>query len=216
MPPEFGLLEYSLIAAGIVVLVSLLVVGIIVLWKKHLKKRFQVRYFYPHVYKTALYYDYYLINTFNIALTAQLDLKIDHLLFANKYIYIINDYIYEGVLDGKQKDGKWILTTLKGEEKYIDNPLKLNDEIRKKLSLKTAIDQATFICITLVNNKTDINKLDVNTKDNYIIDIKDFTKLIEAIESRPVAVLNEEQLQKRVLEFDKLNIFKKRKRKWRK
>ncbi|HZJ89910.1 MAG TPA: NERD domain-containing protein [Bacilli bacterium] len=213
---EFGLLEYGLIVAGIVVLVTILVVVILVIRKRHLKKRFQVKYFYPHVYKTALYYDYYLINTFNIALTSQLDLKIDHLLFGNKYIYIINDYIYEGILTGNKQDRSWILKDLKGEESYITNPLKVNDEIRKKLSLKTAIDDATFICITLVNNKTDINNLHVNTKDNYIIDIKDFMKLIEAIESRKVSALNAEQLQKRVIEFDKLNMFKKRKRLWRK
>lgn len=213
---EIGLLEYALIVAGIVILVATFVILVLVMRKRHLKKRFQVKYFYPHVYKTALYYDYYLINTFNIALTAQLDLKIDHLLFGNKYIYIINDYIYEGILTGKKQDSSWILQDLKGEESYIANPLKVNDEIRKKLSLKTAIDDATFICITLVNNKTDINSLNVNTKDNYIIDIKDFMKLIDAIESRKVSALNEEQLQKRVLEFDKLNMFKKRKRLWRK
>ncbi len=209
-------LEYSIIAALIVIV---LVSGFFVirgLRRRSLKKRFQVRYFYPHVYKTALYNDHYLINTFQIALNSQIDLKIDHLLFGNKYIYIINDYIYEGVLSGNKQDSRWILKHAKGDETYIINPLQTNDEIRKKLSLKTAIDDATFICITLVNNKTNINNLEVNSEDNYIIDIRDFMKLIAAIESRPVAELNQEQLKKRVLEFDKLNTFKKRKRKWRK
>ncbi len=209
-------LQYSLIvAAGLVVLFNFFIL-VKALRAKSLKKRFHVRYFYPHVYKTALYHDYYLINTFQIALNSQIDLKIDHLLFGNKYIYIINDYIYEGVLTGNKQDSRWIVKDATGEESYIINPLQTNEEIKKKLSLKTAIDEATFVCITLVNNKTDINNLEVNSEDNYIIDIRDFMKLVVAIESRPVSELNQEQLKKRVLEFDKLNTFRQRKRKWRK
>jgi FlaA1/EpsC-like NDP-sugar epimerase len=136
--------------------------------------------------------------------------------FGNKYIYVINDYLFKGVLTGNAQDSKWILKDKKGQEIMVDSPLLKNKKLVEKLSLRTSLDHATFIAITLVSKDTKITDLEVNDSSNFVIDTRDFMKLILKIESRDIAPLNPEDLLKRVHEFDELNLRKKRGRKWRK
>ncbi len=210
----FGILEYSLLAVGVLLVVLALVLVFVFLRKKILQRFAILRYFYPIIRKTAVYYDYYLINQLQLQLVNNDSLFIDHLLFGNKYIYVINDYLYKGILSGNAQDSKWILKNKKGEEKIIDSPLLETKQILTKLSLKTTIDHSSFIGITLVSTDTKITDLDVNDSQNFIIDTKDFTKLILKIESRDIAPLNAEELMKRVHEIDSLNLRKVRGKKW--
>lgn len=212
----FGVKEYVILALA-VVLVLFALVNIFLFFRKKILQRFALlRYFYPVVRKTAVYYDYYLINKLEIQLVSNESLFIDHMLFGNKYIYVINDYLFKGVLTGNAQDSKWILKDKKGQEIMVDSPLLKNKKLVKKLSLRTSLDHATFIAITLVSKDTKITDLEVNDSSNFVIDTRDFMKLILKIESRDIAPLNPEDLLKRVHEFDELNLRKKRGRKWRK
>ncbi len=212
----FGVKEYVILALA-VVLVLFALVSIFLFFRKKILQRFALlRYFYPVVRKTAVYYDYYLINKLEIQLVSNESLFIDHMLFGNKYIYVINDYLFKGVLTGNAQDSKWILKDKKGQEIMVDSPLLKNKKLVEKLSLRTSLDHATFIAITLVSKDTKITDLEVNDSSNFVIDTRDFMKLILKIESRDIAPLNPEDLLKRVHEFDELNLRKKRGRKWRK
>jgi len=210
-------LRNMLILALAVVLVLFALVNIFLFFRKKILQRFALlRYFYPVVRKTAVYHDYYLINKLEIQLVSNESLFIDHMLFGNKYIYVINDYLFKGVLTGNAQDSKWILKDKKGQEIMVDSPLLKNKKLVEKLSLRTSLDHATFIAITLVSKDTKITDLEVNDSSNFVIDTRDFMKLILKIESRDIAPLNPEDLLKRVHEFDELNLRKKRGRKWRK
>ena len=209
----FGVKEYVILALA-VVLVLFALVSIFLFFRKKILQRFALlRYFYPVVRKTAVYYDYYLINKLEIQLVSNESLFIDHMLFGNKYIYVINDYLFKGVLTGNAQDSKWILKDKKGQEIMVDSPLLKNKKLVEKLSLRTSLDHATFIAITLVSKDTKITDLEVNDSSNFVIDTRDFMKLILKIESRDIAPLNPEDLLKRVHEFDELNLRKKRGRK---
>lgn len=210
----FGVTEYILLALALVSFLSLLVVFFLYLRKKLLQKFALLRYFYPVIRKTAVYYDYYLINQLEISVTASDSIFIDHLIFGDKYIYLVSDFVFKGTLSGKSQDSKWILKTNKGEEIIVDSPFYKNRELVKKLSLRTALDQTTFIAVTLVSRETKITDLEVNDSQNYIIDTRDFTKLILKIESRNIRPLNSEELKKRVHEIDALNLRRNRGRRW--
>lgn len=210
----FGVTEYILLALALVSFLSLLVVFFLYLRKKLLQKFALLRYFYPVIRKTAVYYDFYLINQLEISVSASDSIFIDHLIFGDKYIYLVSDFVFKGTLSGKSQDSKWILKTNKGEEIIVDSPFYKNRELVKKLSLRTALDQTTFIAVTLVSKETKITDLEVNDSQNYIIDTRDFTKLILKIESRNIRPLNSEELKKRVHEIDALNLRRNRGRRW--
>jgi len=210
----FGVKEYVILALA-VVLVLFALVSIFLFFRKKILQRFALlRYFYPVVRKTAVYYDYYLINKLEIQLVSNESLFIDHMLFGNKYIYVINDYLFKGVLTGNAQDSKWILKDKKGQEIMVDSPLLKNKKLVEKLSLRTSLDHATFIAITLVSKDTKITDLEVNDSSNFVIDTRDFMKLILKIESRDIAPLNAEELKKRVHEIDDLNLRREKGSKW--
>lgn len=210
----FGVKEYVILALA-VVLVLFALVNIFLFFRKKILQRFALlRYFYPVVRKTAVYYDYYLINKLEIQLVSNESLFIDHMLFGNKYIYVINDYLFKGVLTGNAQDSKWILKDKKGQEIMVDSPLLKNKKLVEKLSLRTSLDHATFIAITLVSKDTKITDLEVNDSQNFIIDTRDFMKLVLKIEGRDIAPLNAEELKKRVHEIDDLNLRREKGSKW--
>ena len=210
----FGVTEYILLALALISFLSLLVVFFLYHRKKLLQRFALLRYFYPIIRKTAVYYDFYLINQLEISVGANDSIFIDHLIFGDKYIYIVSDFVFKGTLSGKSQDSKWILKTKKGEEVMVDSPVYKNRELVQKLSLRTALDQATFIAVTLVSQDTKITDLEVNDAQNYIIDTRDFMKLILKIESRNIRPLNSDELKKRVHEIDALNLRRNRGRKW--
>jgi hypothetical protein len=210
----FGVTEYVLLALALISFICLLVVFFLYLRKKLLQRFALLRYFYPIIRKTAVYYDFYLINQLEISVGANDSIFIDHLIFGDKYIYLVSDFVFKGTLSGKSQDSKWILQTKKGEEIMIDSPVYKNRELVQRLSLRTALDQTTFIAVTLVSKDTKITDLEVNDPQNYIIDTRDFMKLILKIESRNIRPLNSEELKKRVHEIDALNLRRNRGRKW--
>lgn len=210
----FGITEYIILAVALVFLILLIVWFFVFMRKKALQRFALLRYFYPVIRKTAVYHDFYLINQLQIQLVNNESLFIDHVIFGNKYIYVINDYLFKGTLTGKAQDAKWILVDKKGVEKMVDSPLLETKRLMQKLSLRTSLDHGNFIGVTLVSKDTKITDLDVNDSQNFIIDTKDFTKLLLRIEGRDINPLNPEELKKRVHEIDGLNIRKTRGQKW--
>lgn len=210
----FGVTEYVLLAISLLVIIALLIVLFLSLRKKLLQRYALVNYFYPIIRKTAVYHDFYLINKLEMKLNNHESLFIDHVLFGNKYIYVINDNLYKGTLSGKPQDSKWILKNKQGEEEIIDSPFLKTKQTMQKLSLRTLIDMNTFIGITLVSTDTKITDLDVNDSHNFIIDTRDFMKLVLRIEGRDIRPLNPEELKKRVHEIDGLNLRREKGHKW--
>lgn len=207
----FGVTNYILLALGTLIVLGLLVYLFFTIRRLILQRYSLLRYFYPFVRKTAVYYDYYLINRLKIILGNNESLHIDHIIFADKYIYVISDFIFKGSLTGNPVDPKWILKDKKDNEVVIDSPLLESKKILQKLSLRTSLDHSTFIGITLVGKETKITDLDVNDGQHYVIDTRDFSRLIRKIESRDIHPLNQDELKKRVHEIASLNSYHSRK-----
>ena len=135
--------------------------------------------------------------------------KIDHILFGNKYIYIINDAYYEGDLTGKETDKSLILINDKGKKFYTDNQYLISSSLVKTLSQSTGIGMDLMIGVTVVNNNCKIS-IETSNKQFYIIQKKRLKRLIKAIESRNVGNINAAQLEALVKAIDKLNRTKKK------
>lgn len=170
-----------------------------------------VDYYGRQVYLIARDYDYYLINTLSLKLTDLSNVKLDHVLFGNKYIYLIKDRYYRGGLIAKEDDNSWVYYAKKGKrylKEYIDNPLKLNDIRRNKISQALGIDKSLFISIVVINDDCYISSLEIKSKDNFIVPLAKLYKLIKNLENRDVNPLNEEQLKNAVQDIYRLNMTK--------
>ena len=176
--------------------------------KSSLKKNF-VKAYGKDVYKIANYYDLYLINCLVLKSNDDSRINIDHLLFGNKFIFVIKDYYFDGQLNGKEVDQSWVYYF--GKEKdpkkeYVKNPLIENKTRTNKLSMITGLDESFLISIILVNDDCDLS-LEMNPSDNqYVIKRSELKKLVSSIEGRNVAPLNDEQLAYAARDIAALNI----------
>ena len=171
------------------------------------RKHFQI-HFYKKVYKVALNNDYYLINQFQFKVDDSKLAGVDHILFGNKFIYVITSLYYEGDLIGKYNDKSLIFITHKGKKWYTDNPFNQVKLLASKLSSSTGVDASLMIGIVLINDDCKVS-VQSESKEFYIIQRKRFAALIKAIESRPVEDINEAQLAKAVQSIAKQNRKKK-------
>ena len=171
------------------------------------RKNFQI-HFYKQVYRVALDNDYYLINQFVFKIDSSKNATVDHILFGDKYIYVILSKYYQGDLIGKYLDKSLIFISHKGKKCYTDNPYNESKNMTSKLSSSTGIDASLMIGIVLINDDCKV-EVQSDSKQFYIIQRKRLPSLIKAIESRPVETINETQLAKAVQSIAKLNKRKK-------
>ena len=171
------------------------------------RKNFQI-HFYKQVYRVALDNDFYLINQFVFKVDSSKNATVDHILFGERYIYVILSKYYQGDLVGKYLDKSLIFISHKGKKCYTDNPYNESKTMTSKLSSSTGIDASLMIGIVLINDDCKV-EVQSDSKQFYIIQRKRLPSLIKAIESRPVEPINEKQLEKAVQSIAKLNKRKK-------
>ena len=202
-------LQIIFLIATPIVVIALVVFFIVIPVNKNREKKHFREYCYKAIYKIAFDEDYYLINDMRFKVDSSKVAKIDHILFGNKYIYIINDAYYEGDLTGKETDKSLILIDDKGKKYYTDNQYSVSKALVKALSDSTSIGMDLLIGIVVVNNNCKIS-IETTNKQFYIIQKNKLKRLVRAIESRNVGNINAPQLENLVKAIDKLNRTKKK------
>lgn len=197
--------------AILLVLVVLFIIFYPKFYKAKLKKDF-VSIYGKKVYRYALHNDLYLINQLELKGNDDQIIKVDHLLFANKYIYVISDYYLPGSIEAKENDQSFIYKSYEkdSEKVYIDNLLIKGRELTNKVAFNLGLKENLFISIALVDDNADFNGFKSSLTDNYIVHLSSLTKLLDSIESRNVAPLNDDQLKYAVKDINRLNERRKR------
>ncbi|MCR5333251.1 MAG: NERD domain-containing protein [Bacilli bacterium] len=196
------------IALAIVFVVLLIFFILFPLIKKSVLKNRYISSYGRDIYHIANYYDYYLINRLLLKANDDSYIDIDHLLLANKYIFVIKDYYFEGSLLAKDNDNSWVYyfgNYKNPQKKLLNNLLKENDNRLKKLSMITGLDKSMLISVVLVNNDCDLKYQKEDSEEAYLIKRNELKKLIEQIEARDVSPLNVEQLSYAVHDIARLN-----------
>ena len=175
-----------------------------------LKKNF-VRLYGRGVFKIANMYDYYLINQLVLKSNDDSKLYIDHLMFANKFIFVIKDYCFDGMVKGKEIDQSWVYyfgSEKHPKQEYINNPFIENEARVKKLSMITGLEDNMLISVILVNDDCDLS-LELNeSNDHFIVKRSGLKKLVEEIEARNIGELENIALSHVVKDIAELNLNK--------
>ena len=207
----------SLTTPQLIYIISVSVIVIIVVFlllffpiRKRIIKKKYVEHYYKEIYKIALNNDYYLINTFVFKIDDSSILRINHILFGEKYVYLINDYHFDGDIAGKAFDKSLICFSKKGKKYYIDNPIARSKYLLERLCIMTGLDPTIMIGISLVNDDCN-SDIASTSKQYYLVSRNKLASLVKAIESRDIAKLNEKSLDKLVHSINKMNRKKKNK-----
>ena len=195
--------QISFIIVCAVVAVALIVVAILLIRAAYYKKHFTAAY-YKKIYKMAVLDDYYLINHFTYTVDDSTRTKIDHILFGDKFIYVIICKYFDGDISGKDNDNSLIYQSKAGKNYYTANPINEIKNITTNLSMISGIDPDYMIGLVLVNDNCRV-AIQSTSKQFYVIQKKRLDALVHAIESRPLGKMNEKRLYEAVHVIDKLN-----------
>lgn len=197
----------------VALLSTIIMVSIIFLLQPWFKKQYAISHlnqiFNVKIHRYVMEKDYYLIPTVKVKLPGNRDVIIDHLVFGNKYIYAIKDLYFQGGLLGKGSDKEWSYYEYKYHHpkyRYIPNPFFLNRQRIDKLAMVTGLDPTLFISIILVNNEAMINRIPISEDNQFIVNIRQFPRLVDAIESREVPPFKSQILDKAVIDINDMNM----------
>ena len=192
-----------IIIASVVVAIALFLVIFIPVTHFYHKHWFN-NYCYKLVYKVALYRDFYLVNNFVIRIDQTKTITVDHVLFGDKFIYVIMDQYYDGDLQGNGSDQDLILYSHKGGKSYVENPYYSGSKLLSRFSTATGISTDLMIGVHIVNNSC---RMSINTKSKqfYMVKRKHFKKLVKMVESRDVGNMNAAALQDAVKIVNEMN-----------
>lgn len=196
-----------IILVPIAAIIAIIFLVVLPIRKLVIRKKY-VQHYYREVYKIAQQNDYYLINDFVFRIDDASSLTIDHVLFAEKYIYLINDFYFDGDIAGKAEDKSLVCLSKKDKKHYVDNPFLFNKHVVSRLCMMTGLDPAIMIGISLVNDDIRV-EISSASKSFYLIQRNKLHTLVKAIESRPISNLNAESLEKLVQSINKMNKRKK-------
>ncbi len=167
------------------------------LFKRYIQNHHFNYYCYQTIYKLVQNNDYYLINNVEFKNSDNKLMKIDHLIFADKYIYVCIDQYYEGDIMGKEQDSSFIMINKGYEKTYIDNPFDVVNKMVRELATKTGIDNNFMIGLMLLNSNCNTHIETLNNRV-FVLQINKLNKLIKTIESRNIGNINPEALKNKV------------------
>lgn len=200
-----------MIALFIVLSIVLLVVIFYIIFHKRIFNSYilnnYVKYYGRKTYKIARDFDYYLINQISLENHDNTTVDIDHLLFGNKFLYVISDYYFRGCLKAKEIDNSWIFKPNNKDEKahYVDNLIIKSKALTRDLANVTSLDEKLFIPIVVVNQDCLIEEYEHIEGNPFLVRINQLRKLVETIEKRNVAPLEERQVYFAVRDIARLN-----------
>jgi hypothetical protein len=155
----------------IYVIVALSIIGVLSLCylfkdqleeiKTHIRK---TNILHKKLKKYCKNHDYILLTNLILPTSDGKKIKVDDLVIADKYIYVISQRILYGNISGIEEDAKWILRSTK-ESKYISNPFIAN-EIRKKVIAEIAnIDSSTLINLVCFSKTAFTHDVKIKSND---------------------------------------------------
>lgn len=207
----FTKIQIVYIVLACFVSLAVLVVFLYPLFRKLSYRRSFQRRYYSVINKLVLDKDYLLINNFIIK---NLKIKIDHIVFANKFIYLIKDAYFEGAVEGKIKDNKLIYYPYKKRNVLtVQNPfIQLNEDYHNIVRL-SGINPNYFQLVTLINDDVLIHLEKTDVKNYHIVSKSNLIKEVETIENAAkVKDFNQDELIKSAKDIARIN--ERKKRKW--
>lgn len=131
--------------------------------------------------KFAIDHDFPLLSNVMIQVRENKFIKIEHIMFGNKYIYVIASKCYYGYLCANTEDEKWLLYR-KDKLIHLENPLKNNEKRIRILANLLDDSMENFVNVVFLSRPVVASKIINSRVRELVILEQDFTKSIERYE----------------------------------
>lgn len=123
----------------------------------------------------------------------------DHLLFHDKYVYVISDFAQNGGLYGNIQDPNLYLKPLRGATVQVPNPVSINEEKTKKLEEFLQASQGDHLLVSVVVYNDSLvvpETLRKKNQDSWFISLSELTKTIKQAEKDNVTPIPHEETER--------------------
>lgn len=131
--------------------------------------------------KFAIDHDFPLLSNVLIQVREDKFIKIEHVLFGNKYIYVITSKCYYGYLVADTGDEKWLLYR-KDKLIHLDNPLKNNEKRVRILANLLDDKMENFVNVVFLSRPVVASKVVSSKMGELVLLEQNFAKTIEKYE----------------------------------
>lgn len=131
--------------------------------------------------KFAIDHDFPLLSNVMIQVRENKFIKIEHIMFGNKYIYVITSKCYYGYLCANTSDEKWLLYR-KDKLIHLENPLKNNEKRIRILANLLDDKMDDFVNVVFLSRPVVASKVISSKPGELVLLEHDFAKSIEKYE----------------------------------
>jgi len=139
--------------------------------------------------------DFLYLNNLTLRVSEGNYINVDHIIFGDKYIYVIGAKFWLGYVVGKIIDEKWILSDGKLSQ-YLDNPLKTNDFKCQVIGRIANARKEDVINIILIAKSASIHQMDESLRNFAVLEEKNIEAyILDKERNSPVNVLEEKEIE---------------------
>lgn len=127
--------------------------------------------------------DYLLLSNLVLYINDNNYIEVEHLLIANKFIYVITSKSYFGDINGVANDSKWLLHR-GGKLLHITNPLPNNLKRLRTVAILTNIDEKNFVSMVIINKPSFTNNIKSSRDNEFVVRENNIASFIKERESQ--------------------------------
>ena len=131
--------------------------------------------------KFAIDHDFPLLSNVVIQVREDKFIKVEHILFGNKYIYVITSKCYYGYLCANTNDEKWLLYR-KDKLIHLENPLKNNEKRIRIIANLLDEKMDNFVNVVFLSRPVVASRVISNKVGELVLLEPNFSKTIEKYE----------------------------------
>lgn len=192
--------------------VLLLLLSIVLFFSDSIRRSLEKRRFDKRVYKVLRHFadenDHLLLNQVTLYLLGDATKPVvyDHILFADKYIYVVKSFTMQGGIYGNASDPSVFLKDYKNNTQRIENPILANKEQVRKLetALSVSPDDKMFVSVIVYNPSLAVPKM-IARKDvtDWFLPVTELEKTLCMAENDSVTPIRHEQTDRLALMLKK-------------
>ncbi len=155
---------------------------------------------YRILYQYADEEDCYLLNDVRVFLSKDEmePTKVDHILFTEKYIYLINDFLAFGGIYGNVRDASLFLKRTDGKVQTIPNPVFIGKELVRDFEDDVMIghEKHAFIAMTVYNPSLVVPKgIHVKDYESCFLSVEELAETIRNSQDDSVSPFSDEKVK---------------------
>lgn len=188
----------------LICIILLILLSVVFFFVDDIRNYFEKRYTRRKVYNVLKYFadenDQLLLNNVLLYLPGDKDrpTSFDHLVFADKYVYVIHDYYAYGGLYGNVNDRTLFVRDYHDKVKKVENPVVVNESRVRRLEdlLNVPPESMMFVSVVVYNNSLIVPKgIAKKEQTSWFLPLKDLEKTLKKAELDDVEKIGHEKTE---------------------